>query len=457
MSLSSSILIVEDEKNAREGLRQFLEGLDYDVSVAADGKEALTLLKTENPDIILSDLKMPEMDGLTLLHEIKRTKPDTALIMLTAYGTVENAVQAMKAGAYHYLTKPINFEELELVLKKALRQKALEHENMSLRQELLQERHESGKIIGESEAIKQAIALAKQIAKSDSSVLIQGESGTGKELFAHLIHSESPRANQPFIMVHMAALTETLLASELFGHEKGAFTGATERKIGRFERANGGTLFLDEISDIPETMQPKLLRVLQSGEFERVGSTKTIKADVRLISATNKNLKELVAQNRFREDLYYRINVILLELPPLRNRVEDIPHLVKHYLRYFAERNRKKIDKITPDALRLLSQYPWPGNVRELKNIMERVVVLSSSPVIDAEQIPEDLRISNNSLATKEHSNSVRQTNTLEEMENEMIRKTLNEVNHNKSLAAKKLGISRRTLYRKMAEYKIDE
>ncbi|MBI1977637.1 MAG: sigma-54-dependent Fis family transcriptional regulator, partial [Candidatus Omnitrophica bacterium] len=263
MSPGSSILVVEDEKNTREGLGQFLEGLDYDVSVAANGKEALTLLKAENPDIILSDLKMPEMDGLTLLHEIKRIKPDTIVIMFTAYGTVENAVQAMKAGAYYYLTKPINFDELELVLKKAIRQKALEHENISLRQELLQERHESGKIIGESETIKQSIALAKQIANSDSSVLIQGESGTGKELFAHLIHSESPRASQPFIMVHMAALTETLLASELFGHEKGAFTGATERKIGRFERANGGTLFLDEISDIPETMQPKLLRVLQ--------------------------------------------------------------------------------------------------------------------------------------------------------------------------------------------------
>lgn len=457
MSPGSSILVVEDEKNTREGFGQFLEGLDYDVSVAANGKEALTLLKAENPDIILSDLKMPEMDGLTLLHEIKRIKPDTIVIMFTAYGTVENAVQAMKAGAYYYLTKPINFDELELVLKKAIRQKALEHENISLRQELLQERHESGKIIGESETIKQSIALAKQIANSDSSVLIQGESGTGKELFAHLIHSESPRASQPFIMVHMAALTETLLASELFGHEKGAFTGATERKIGRFERANGGTLFLDEISDIPETMQPKLLRVLQSGEFERVGSTKTTKADVRLISATNKNLKELVAQNRFREDLYYRIDVILLELPPLRDRTEDIPHLVKHYLRYFSERNRKKVDKITPDALKLLSRYPWPGNVRELKNIMERMVVLSSLPVIGLEQIPEDIRISNNPLATQEPSISIRQTNTLEEMENEMIRRTLSEVNRNKSLAAKKLGISRRTLYRKMAEYKIDE
>src|SRR3989338_2334913 len=305
MSFGSSILIVDDEKNTREGLKQFLTGFDYDVLVAANGKEAVPLIKKDRPDIVLSDLKMPEMDGMDLLYEIKRIKPDTVVIMLTAYGTVENAVQAMKAGAYYYLMKPINFEELELILKKALNQKSLEHENVSLREELIRERHEAGMIIGESQTMQKLISIAKQIAQSDSTVLIQGESGTGKELFAHLIHTESPRARQPFVMVHMAALTETLLASELFGHEKGAFTGATERTIGRFERAHGGTLFLDEISEIPQTMQSKLLRVLQTGEFERVGGTKTLQADVRLVCATNKKLKEQVAAGKFRDDLFY--------------------------------------------------------------------------------------------------------------------------------------------------------
>jgi len=354
------------------------------------------------------------------------------------------------------LTKPINFDELELTLKKALNQKALEHENISLREELDRERYASGKIIGESPAIKQLIALSKQIAQSDSTVLIQGESGTGKELFAHLIHSESKRANRPFVTIHMAALTETLLASELFGHERGAFTGAIERKIGRFERANGGTLFLDEVSDIPERMQTKLLRVLQSGEFERVGSTKTLRSDVRLICATNKNLKEQTEAGAFREDLYYRINVILLEIPPLRTRPADIPLLLHHYLNAFSEKNRKTFDQITPEALGILNQYNWPGNVRELKNIVERMVVLSRSNIIAADDVPMDIRggrkpaLSKLNMGTKE-------LGTFEEMEEAMIRKTLGEVNHNKSLAAKRLGISRRTLYRKMSEYKIDE
>jgi len=456
VSFGSTILIVDDEKNTREGLKQFLSGLDYDVFLAANGKEALPLIKKEKPDVVLSDLKMPEMNGMDLLHEIKRIKPDTAVIMFTAYGTVESAVQAMKAGAYYYLIKPINFDELELILKKALNQKALERENISLREELIRERHESGKIIGESPAIKKLISLCKQVAQSDSAVLIQGESGTGKELFAHLIHSESPRANQPFIIIHIAALTETLLASELFGHERGAFTGATERKIGRFERANDGTLFLDEVSDIPESMQTKLLRVLQSGEFERVGGTKTIQTNVRLVCATNKNLKEEVAAGRFREDLFYRMNVILLDVPPLRERTGDIPLLLTHYLKYFSERNRKTIEQITPEALKLLSQYDWPGNIRELKNITERMVVLSRSSIIDIDQIPEDIRGGAQPLITKPPMIE-KETKTLQGMEEEMIRKTLLEVNRNKSMAAKKLGISRRTLYRKMAEYKINE
>ena len=457
MSLGVTILVVDDEKNAREGLRQFLNGLDYDVHTAGSGKEALDLVKKARPEVILADLKMPEMSGLDLLHEIKRLRPDTIVIILTAYGTVESAVQAMKAGAYYYLTKPINFEELELILKKALNQKALERENITLREELVRERHETAEIIGRSATIRKLITLTKQVAQSDSAVLIQGESGTGKELIAHLIHSESPRASYPFVTVHVAALTETLLASELFGHEKGAFTGAIERKIGRFERANGGTLFLDEVSDIPESMQTKLLRVLQSNEFERVGSVKTIRSDVRIVCATNKNLKEEVEAGHFRQDLFYRINVILLEVPPLRERREDIVLLANHYLKYFSDKNRKKIDSLAPEALSALSQYDWPGNVRELKNIMERVAVLSRSNTIALEQLPDDIRRKDKLENRQSSAAKVKNSATIQEMEQEMIRRTLIEANRNKSLAAKKLGISRRTLYRKLAEYKISE
>jgi DNA-binding NtrC family response regulator len=457
MNLGTSILVVDDEKNAREGLARFLLDLNFDVCTAASGKDALVMVKKERPDIVLTDLKMPEMTGLDLIHEIKRIKPDTIVIIVTAYGTVESAVQAVKAGAYYYLTKPINFEELELMLKKALNQKALEHENVALREELVRERYETEKIIGESPAIRKLTALAKQVAQSDSAVLIQGESGTGKELIAHLIHSESPRVLRPFVTVHVAALTETLLASELFGHEKGAFTGAAERKIGRFERADGGTLFLDEVSDIPESMQTKLLRVLQSGEFERVGSVKTIRSDVRLVCATNKNLKQEVEAGRFRQDLFYRINVILLEVPPLRERPEDIPLLAKYYLKYFAEKNRKKIDSMTPETLSALTQYDWPGNIRELKNIMERIVVLSHSNAVTWEQLPEDIRGEESRGENKSFTTKIKDSTTIQEMEQEMIRKSLVEANQNKSLAAKKLGISRRTLYRKLTEYKMNE
>ena len=455
MSLWSTVLIVDDEKNTREGLKQLLSGLEYEVSAAENGKEALEMIKKEKPEIVLADLKMPDMDGMALLHEIKRQRPETIVIILTAYGTVESAVQAMKAGAYYYLMKPINFDELELIIKKALNQKTLEQENIDLRTELIRQRHEAGEIIGVSQEIKKLIALSRQVAKTNSTVLIQGESGTGKELFAHMIHAASNRTEKPFITVHMAALTETLLASELFGHERGAFTGATDRKLGRFERADGGTLFLDEVSEIPELMQTKLLRVLQVGEFERVGGSKTIRADVRLICATNKNLQEEVRAGRFREDLFYRINVILINLPPLREHRADIPLLVEHYLKYFSQTNRKKIEKITPAAMNLLREYNWPGNVRELKNVMERIVVLASSNVIDIDQIPEDLKSVAGSVGVQKIIPA--SSCTFQEMEKKMIRGALQETGLNKSLAAKKLGISRRTLYRKLQEYKIDE
>ncbi len=452
----TTILVVDDEKNTRDGLKEFLSGAGYDVNVAENAVSALELIKKDPPEIVLTDLKMPDRDGLDLLHEIKRRFPATIVILLTAYGTVENAVQAMKAGAYYYITKPVHFDELDLILKKALNQRTIEQENIDLRAELIRQRHEAGKFIGKSQEIQQLILLAKQVAKTNSTVLLEGESGTGKELIAHLIHQASERAEKPFVPVHMSALTDTLLASELFGHERGAFTGATERRIGRFERADGGTLFLDEVSEIPPTMQTKLLRVLQSGQFERVGSSKTLQVNVRLICATNKNLQEEVAKGKFREDLYYRINVILLKIPPLREHRGDIPLLANYYLKHFAEINRKAITSISSEAMEILKSYSWPGNVRELKNIMERTVVLATGNIIDAAQLPEDLRHSN-LKAQNQNIAAVPSGSNLQEMEQNMIRQVLVDTKNNKSLAAKKLGISRRTLYRKLEEYKISD
>lgn len=447
-----SILIVDDEPNTREGLGKFLESLGYDIHLAGSAKEALDQIKKENPNVIVSDIRMPEMDGITLLHKVKEVAPRSSVILLTAYGSVENAVQAMKAGAFHYLTKPVNLDELEFVIKKALSSQNLERENIELKKELVQERYESETIIGPSSEMKKVLELARQVAQSESAVLIQGETGTGKELVAHLIHHQSSRKNSPFIAVHCAALTETLLASELFGHERGAFTGATERKIGRFERAHTGTLFLDEVADIPESMQVKLLRVLQEGEFERVGGTKTLKVDVRLIAATNKVLSEEVKQGRFREDLFYRINVILLEIPPLRNRKEDIKPLVDYYLKHFARVNNKKIDGISKEAFEALKDYSWPGNIRELRNIIERMVVLANGPQLALENVPNDIRSGTSTTAIIGESSN---EGNLRDMEKELIRKKLQEARGNKSKAAQALGISRRTLYRKIEEYQL--
>ncbi len=451
--LFSNILIVDDEKNTREGLKRFLEDKGYDVSLAEDGAKALELLKSDRPDIALIDLRMPNMDGLTLLHRTKSVSPNTVAIMLTAYGTVETAVQAMKAGAFHYLMKPVNLEELDLILKKALREHVLVEENRNLRKDLMQEKYEAGKILGKSQKIKELLQIAHQVAQSSATVLIQGESGTGKELLAHAIHEESPRKNKSFVTVHCASLTETLLTSEIFGHERGAFTGAVERKIGRFEMAEGGTLFLDEIGEISETTQVKLLRFLQSGELERVGSSKTIRVNVRLICATNKDLQAEVRSGKFREDLYYRINVILLKTPPLRERPDDIPVLAEHFLNYFSKINGKPITSITPQAMTRLRTYDWPGNIRELKNIMERMVVLAKGKVIDLENIPEDLQSRNlTDDGEFHHPNEI----DLSVIEKSTIMKALKSLSGNKSSAAKKLGISRRTLYRKLEEYKID-
>ena len=373
-----SILLVEDDSNSRKGLTQFLQALDYDVITAANGREGFDLFKKENPDLVIADIRMPEMDGVTLLEKIREEKPSAKVILLTAYGSVEDAVKAMKKGAFYYLTKPVNLEELELLVKKTFSSRQLEEENRELKREIFSERYHEGTLIAESPKMKELLRTADKIAASSASVLIEGESGTGKELIARRIHEMSPRSQNPFVAVHCAALTETLLSSELFGHEKGAFTGAVERRQGRFERAHQGSLFLDEIGEISKDTQVKLLRVLQEGEFERVGGVKTIKVDVRLIAATNKTLIDEVKKQSFREDLYYRINVIYLKMPPLRERKEDIPPLVNTFMRQYGIQNGKKLRGIAPDALEALLRYDWPGNVRELKNIVERMIVLSA-------------------------------------------------------------------------------
>ncbi len=451
------ILIVDDEKNTREGLAKFLEGLNYDVETASGGEEALKKIEKERPDIVLTDIRMPEMDGTTLLEKIKAKYPEITVIMLTAYGTVENAVKAMKMGAFHYLMKPINLEEVEFLIKKAMAQQSLQEENRELRKELFRERFKEGEIIARSDKMKAVLEMVDQAAPTRSSVLLLGESGTGKELLAHRLHQKSPRKNLAFLAVHCAALTETLLASELFGHERGAFTGAVEKKLGRFELANGGTLFLDEISEIPLEMQVKLLRVLQEGEFERVGGTKTIRVDVRLICATNKDLNQEVRQGRFREDLFYRINVIPIKVPPLRERRQDIRPLIEYFVQQLSRLNRKKIEGIDEGAIACLENYDWPGNVRELKNVLERIIVLSRNTRLSLEDLPEDIKTGGR--VSSENSGPKSEWNpgdaNLQEMEKELIRVKLNEARGNKSKAAKKLGISRRTLYRKIAEYEI--
>lgn len=460
MAVFATLLIVDDEKNTREGLQTFLEGLGYDVITAAGGEEAWAIFQKERPDLVLCDVRMPGMDGVTLLEKIRAHHSRAAVILLTAYGTVEDAVKAMKKGAYYYLTKPVNLEELEFLINKALASRTLEEENLELKEALFKEKFEQGRLLAESEKMKDILKTVDQIASSGATVLIEGESGTGKELIAHRIHEQSARNQKPFVAVHCAALTESLLASELFGHEKGAFTGASERKVGRFERAHGGTLFLDEVGEISLETQVKLLRVLQEREFERVGGAKTIRVDVRLICATNKNLLDEVRAGRFREDLYYRLNVIYLKVPPLRERRSDIPPLAQSFLEHFAKLNAKKIDSFQPEALEALKNYAWPGNVRELKNIMERMVVLAQGDVVSLALIPDDIRYGRDSSTARRDPSinpaALPQTAQLEDVEKEFIRAKLSEANGNKSLAAKKLGISRRTLYRKIEAYGLE-
>jgi DNA-binding NtrC family response regulator len=450
MNTKPLILIVDDEKNTREGLARALRR-SYEVLIAESGATALTIL-SENPvDVMLSDLRMPGMDGMTLMQRALAGSPQLICILLTAYGNIETAVEAMRHGATDFLTKPVNLEQLEMVLQRVLRSRRAETENIKLREQL-DSKFGMENIIGSSPEMQQIFDTVRQVAASRATVLIQGESGTGKELIAKAIHRLSPRKNGSFVPVHCAALSSTLLESELFGHEKGAFTGAAERRKGRFELADGGSLFLDEIGEVDASVQVKILRALEERRFERVGGQESIDVDTRLIAATNRDLKKMVADGKFREDLYYRLYVVVIHLPALRERTGDIPLLLKHYLDVFNQENGRAIDGFSPDALDLLTAYRWPGNVRELRNVVEQMVVLSRSQRIGVRDLPAHIREAGTSCGSDPVA-----TGSLESLEKRAIQQALKEADGNRTHAAEKLGISRRTLHRKIAEYGFTE
>jgi len=388
MENEKSILIVDDEPNIRRVLEAVFAKEKYQVFTAENGRKALEIISTEpHLNVVLCDLIMPDMNGIEVLKEALQINPRLSLVMITAHGTIKTAVDAMKLGAFDYITKPFDMDEIKLVAKNALERSRLLGENIELKQEL-KTRFQFENIVGSSTKMREVYKVVERVANSNATVLIRGESGTGKELIARAIHYNSPRASKPFIAVSCAALPETLLESELFGHEKGAFTGAVGQKAGRFELANHGTLFLDEVPEISPAVQVKLLRALQEREFERVGGTKTIKVDVRVIAATNRNLEELVEMGQFRPDLYYRLQVIQIFIPPLRDRREDIPELVEHFIQKFNQANGKRVKAVSPETMELLMKYNWPGNVRELENAIERGVVLAEE---GAELITPDL------------------------------------------------------------------
>ncbi|MEI6563459.1 MAG: sigma-54 dependent transcriptional regulator [bacterium] len=458
MSSNRTILIVDDDKNTREGLKRALQG-QYEVVMADSAEKALLLMDERSVDIVLSDIRMSGMDGMALLQRLSTRSNPPVVIMLTAYGNVEMAVEAMKRGAYDFQMKPVNLDHLDMLLKRALRSKEVESENITLRAQL-DSRFGLESLIGQSDAIQEVFDIIKQAAPSQATLLIQGESGTGKELVAHAVHQLSTRAKGPFVAVHCAALTPTLLESELFGHEKGAFTGAAERRRGRFEMADSGTLFLDEISEIHPSIQVKLLRVLEERQFERVGGHQTLDVDIRLIAATNADLGAMVKAGTFRNDLFFRLDVVSITLPPLRQRADDIPLLCNHFLQEFNTRNNKHIEGITPDALGMLSTYSWPGNVRELRNVIERMVVLSRSPRLSVRDLPNAIRPVGHSEAPHSAARvngELRHTGpaSIADGERLMIFEALKNNRGIRIHAAKQLGISRRTLQRKLKEYRV--
>jgi two-component system, NtrC family, response regulator AtoC len=450
MDMKPTLLIVDDEKTTREGLRAALEDR-YDVYIAEDAKTAMNLLEQENFDVMLTDFRLPNEDGMKLIARAKSLSKPPVCILMTAYGSEELAVDAMKRGADDYIAKGrLQIDELEMRIARSLRQQKLETENVSLRQQL-DVKFGLENITGESPVMREIFETVQQVAPTRATVLLTGESGTGKELIARAVHQLSPRSKQPFVAVHCAALSPTLLESELFGHERGAFTGAHERRIGRFEQAQGGTLFLDEIGEIDAAIQVKLLRFLGERTFERVGSNKTLTADIRLVAATNKNLEALVKEGKFREDLFFRLRVVEIHLPPLRERAGDIPLLARRFLQEFAGENHKPVNDFTVDALEWLMNYSWPGNVRELRTAMEHAVVLCRGEKISVRDLPRQI-----SLMSRPEAGLPANDLTVKEAEKQLIVRALKETGGNRTLAAKKIGMSRRTFHRKLHTYHLE-
>lgn len=447
MKKDISIIVVDDEEIVRESLKEWLLDDGYDVDTAQDGFQALSMMKEKNYDIALIDLKMPKMDGLELMEKMKEVTPNTRVIMITAYATVHTAVQAIKMGAYDYLVKPCNPEEISLLIQRLVESQTLAKEVSYLRKRL-EGQYRFHDLVSKSHKMQKIFEFAKTIASTSSNVLILGESGTGKELLARAIHNEGPRASYPFVAVSCVALPETLLESELFGHEKGAFTDAISQKKGKFEMADKGTIFLDEIGDISPKLQLSLLRVIQEKEIVRVGGEKPIKLDVRIIAATNRDLKKLVQEGKFREDLYYRLNVITIEIPPLRERKEDIPVLVNHFIEKFNLELKKNIRGISEDALKMLVKYHWPGNVRELENVIERAMVVAKNDLIRKEDI---------ALLDEEEDFLNLPDKTLKSVEREHILRVLKENSWNIQRSAEILGIDRATLYNKIKKYNLKQ
>ncbi|GAA5494100.1 DNA-binding transcriptional response regulator, NtrC family, contains REC, AAA-type ATPase, and a Fis-type DNA-binding domains [Rubritalea squalenifaciens DSM 18772] len=471
--MEPTILIVDDEKSTRDGLRMALED-DFDCYVASDIREAMNILKSEKINLMLTDLRMGADSGMDLLDKALALPDPPIAIMMTAYGSVDTAVEAMHRGAWHFVTKPLNLDEVEMMIRRALRSRQLESKTKELEEENIQLRTQAGKtphglekLIGSSPAMAQIHSMITQIAPTKATVLIEGESGTGKEVVARAIHSLSGRPQDKLVTVNCAALSPQLLESELFGHEKGSFTGASQRRIGRFEQANGGTIFLDEIGEIDQATQVKLLRVLSERTIERVGSNTPIKVDVRVITATNKNLRKMVSKGEFREDLFFRLNVVKIEMPPLRSRTEDIVLLTNAFLKEFSEENSKPNKPLTDKALQLLQHYQWPGNVRELRTAIEHGVVMSNDDQIKASHLPSIIQTGGLGNLTTDPSvyepsgdlsNELKNTLAdspefnLHALEKITIRKALQYTNDNRTAAAELLGISRRTLQRKLKE-----
>jgi DNA-binding NtrC family response regulator len=452
MRQGADILVVDDEINIRSALVTLLEKKRHRVRGTGTGEEALEQLEAAPADLVLTDLKMPGIGGMEFLRRLKEKWPDTEVIVMTAYGSIDTAVEAMRYGAYDYLTKPIDRDRFPVVIEKALERHALAFENKQLR-DRLETRTRFHEMVGESEPMQRVYSLVEMVANSDITVLLTGESGTGKELVARAIHHKSARADGPFVTLNCGALPENLFESELFGYEKGAFTGAMTTKVGRFELADGGTLMLDEVGELSLKSQVDFLRVLETKEFRRLGGTKLIEVDARIIAATNRNLEEAVKQGDFREDLYYRLNVVPIKLPPLRDRGDDIPLLVDNFLRECSAQHQREPKDVSREAMRLLRLYAWPGNVRQLRNLIERLVVTVREKTLQPQHLPEEIQASKEDIRTM----VVTLGSTIEDVEKEVIRRTLTEVTNHREKAAKLLGISLRALQYKIKEYGIRE